>query len=185
MSSRKPAETTIAPQATGGSTRRALLGVALASLVVAGCGFQPMYGSGFAGPGGGERMKEVDIGLIPGRVGQVVRNELIFKTRGGAEALPARYRLEIALRESAQNLLVDLSGNSQGLMFGLDAEFKLIAVEDNRVVLSAKSVGRASYQKVQSVYANVRGRRDAEDRAARMIADDIRTRLAAALLSDA
>ncbi len=166
-------------------TRRALLGVLVASSLLAGCGFSPMYGSGFNGLGAnGSALAEVDIGLIPGRVGQVVRNELIFKLRGGAEALPPRYRLEIALRESAQNLLVDLSGNSQGLMFGLDADFRLVSIDDNRVLITAKSVGRATYQKVESVYANVRGRRDAEDRAARAIADDIRTRMAAALVAD-
>jgi LPS-assembly lipoprotein len=160
--------------------------LALVSALLAGCGFQPLYGPGFAGPGqSAATLAEVDIGLIPGRVGQVVRNELIFKTRGGAaESADPKYRIEIALRESAQNLLVDLSGNSEGLMFGLDADFKIIATADNRVVLAARSVGRASYQKVTSVYANVRARRDAEDRAARMIADDIRTRIATALLAE-
>jgi LPS-assembly lipoprotein len=167
-------------------SRRALLGVVLAAGLLAGCGFQPVYGPGFSGLGqNGAGLAQVQFGLIPGRVGQVVRNELIFKTRGGgAESDTPRYRVEIALRESAQNLLVDLTGNSQGLMFGLDADFKIIKIEDNKVVLAAKSVGRASYQKVESVYANVRARRDAEDRAARIIADDIRTRIATALVAD-
>ena len=97
-------------------TRGALLAALMLAPALAGCGFQPMYGSGFVGQGGGvaEKMRAVDIGLIPGRVGQEVRNELIFKETGGREAATPRYRLEIAMRESAQSLLVNLQGAAAG-----------------------------------------------------------------------
>jgi LPS-assembly lipoprotein len=165
--------------------RRGLLAAGLAAMMLAGCGLQPLYGPGFSGLGGnGATLASVDIATIPGRVGQVVRNELIFKTTGGGEAAEPKYRLEIALRESAQNLLVDLTGDSQGIMFGLDGDVQLVRLEDNTVILKAKTASRASYQKVESVFANVRARRDAEDRAARMLSDDIRTRIAAALAAN-
>lgn len=177
------------PAGAAMATRRSVLVALLTAPLLAACGgsgFQPLYGPSLnGGPGVGEALAAVDVGLIPGRVGQVVRNELIFKTTGGAGSEPPKYRLEIAMRQSAQNLLVTLAGESTGLMYGLDAEFSLVRVEDNAVLLTAKAQSRAAYQKVESVYANTRARRDAEDRAARMLADNIRTRVAAFISSGA
>ena len=79
-------------------SRRAVFGAMLLAPVLAGCGFQPLYGSGFSGGEGvAGKLRSVDIALIPGRVGQEVRNELIFKETGGRDPAPPRYRLEIAL----------------------------------------------------------------------------------------
>lgn len=162
-------------------SRRAALAALLLAPALAGCGYQPLYGTGFAGGGVAEQMRAVDIGLVPGRVGQVVRNELIFTQTGGREAAPPRYRLEIAIRESDQSTLVNLQGNAAGLIYGLDADFKLVNIADQKVLLTAKSESRAPYQKETSTFANVRARRDAEDRVARVVAASIRTQVAAFL----
>ena len=164
-------------------SRRAVLAAMMLAPALAGCGYQPLYGSGFAGGVGGvaEQLRAVDIGAIPGRVGQEVRNELIFKDTGGRDPAPPRYRLEIALRESDQSLLVNLQGNAAGLVYALDVDFKLINIADQKVLLSSKANSRAPYQKATSTFANVRARRDAEDRSARMVADSIRTQVAAFL----
>ena len=77
------------------------------SLVLNGCGgFQPLYGTNASGQSFQEVMASVSIPTIPGRVGQQVRNELIFKTTGGGEAATPAYLLEIALKETAQSELV-------------------------------------------------------------------------------
>src|SRR5450631_2186541 len=115
-------------------SRRAILAAILVAPLLAGCGYQPLYGTGFAGGTGGvaEQMRAVDIGLVPGRVGQEVRNELIFKETGGREAAAPRYRLEIAVRESEQSTLVNLQGNAAGLVYQLNADFKLISIPDQK-----------------------------------------------------
>lgn len=160
--------------------RRAIAVALMLAPALAGCGYQPLYGSGFGG-GVSEQMRSVDIGLLPGRVGQEVRNELIFKETGGRDPAVSKYRLEIALRESDQSTLVNLQGNAAGLVYALDADFKLINLADQSVILTSKSLSRAAYQKETSTFANVRARRDAEDRAARVVADSIRTQVAAFL----
>jgi LPS-assembly lipoprotein len=158
------------------------MALGLIAPALSGCGYQPLYGSGFAGDTGvAEKMRAVDIPSIPGRVGQVVRNEMIFKTTGGRDAATPKYRLEIALRESAQSLLVNLQGDAKGQIFGLDASFKLINSADQKVLLESKANSRAAYENVVSTFANLRARRDAEDRASKMIADSIRTQVAAFL----
>jgi len=56
-----------------------------------------------------------------------------------------------------------------------------VNIADQKVILDSKSNARAAYENVVSTFANLRARRDAEDRAARMIADSIRTQVAAFL----
>ena len=164
------------------NTRRVVLAALMLAPALAGCGYQPLYGSGFAGGVGvAEQMRAVDIGLIPGRVGQEVRNELIFKETGGREAATPRYRLEVAVRESQQSTLVNLAGNAAGNVYQLNADFKLINIADQKVLLTAKSQSKAPFQQESSTFANVRARRDAEDRAARVVAESIRTQVAAFL----
>ena len=48
-------------------------------------------------------------------------------------------------------------------------------------MLQGTSHARAGFERFQSIYSNVRAREDAENRAARTIADDLKTRLAAYL----
>ena len=74
----------------------AALFAGLVALALAGCGFQPLYGGTTAGGAKlAEVMAAVDIAPIPGRVGQKLRNELIFANTGGGYASPTRYRLNI------------------------------------------------------------------------------------------
>lgn len=149
--------------------------------LVAGCGFQPLYGDGPGGAQLDEVLRTVSIAPIPGRVGQRIRNELIFATTGGDYSEAPNYRLEIAIRESVQDVVVAKTGESEGRGYRLLAAFKLIRLEDDTVVIDGKSVARAAYDNLDSTFADIRARRDAENRAARVVADDIQTRIATAL----
>ncbi|MBO0740669.1 MAG: hypothetical protein J2P51_04510, partial [Hyphomicrobiaceae bacterium] len=55
-------------------------------------GFQPLYGPTASGVALQERMAQLDIATIPGRVGQRIRNELIFQASGGGELAPPTHR---------------------------------------------------------------------------------------------
>ena len=120
-------------------------------------------------------------GTIPGRVGQKIRNELIFQSTGGGDALPPEYHLDVAIREQVISTLVRKDGDSQSQVYNLEAKFQLIRVADNAVLLEGTSYGRASFERFDSIYSNVKAREDAENRAARAVAQDIKTRLAAFL----
>ena len=161
----------------------------MTTALVAGCtdgGFRPLYGTASLGGGNAsEKLAQLEIAPIPGRVGQQIRNEVTFQTTGGGHALPSAYRLEIAIRESVTSTLVKLSGDASGSVYNLDADFRLIRISDKQVVLQGKSISRASFERFTSVFANVRARRDAENRAATTIARDLKTRLAAYLAQTA
>ncbi len=164
--------------------RRAALAlglVLLAAPLLAGCNFQPLYGSGGGRQSLNEVMKSIVIAPIPGRVGSRLRNELIFSTTGGGGANAPQYRLQIAVREDVTPILVQRTGDAEGQLYNLDANFKLFRISDGSVVLEGQSTSRAAYDKYEQIFANTRARLDAENRAARTVADAIRTRIAAFL----
>jgi LPS-assembly lipoprotein len=161
----------------------ALLGSVAA--LTAGCGFQPLYGPTASGAPLAEVMKTVDITTVPGRVGQRVRNELIFRTTGGGYPEPPKYRLDIAIKESVMRTQINQQGDPEGEVYQLYSEYKLVRLADNQPVLEGHSNARAAYDRLESVFADTRAERDAEDRAARTIAEAIRTRIAAYLSTNA
>jgi LPS-assembly lipoprotein len=153
--------------------------------VLGGCGFQPLYGGTTAG---GARLTEVmagiDVNPIPGRVGQRVRNELIFENTGGGAPGPQRYRLDIAIKESVTDQLVQITGDATGQVYQLNATYKLID-PSGKVVLTGTAISRAPYNRFQEIFANVRARYDAENRAARTVAESIKTRIASYIATSA
>ncbi len=157
------------------------LGLSALTPLIAGCQFQPLYGTNTGGGSVKDAMKSVVIAPIPGRVGQRLRNELIFGTTGGGDAYTPKYRLQIAIRENVTSILVETTGDAEGQLFNLDASFKLLRISDEAVVFEGESTSRAAYDKFEQIFANTRARLDAENRAARTVADGIRTRIAAFL----
>ena len=159
------------------------LGLSIGPLVSA-CGdggFRPMYAANLDGQSLSQAMAQVSVTTIPGRVGQRVRNELIFQTTGGGEAQEKAYKLDIVLRERLTSQLVDAQGDAELQIYHLDADFQLTERTGGAVILKGQSFGRAGFQRFQTIYSNVRAKRDAENRAARTVAQDVRTRIETAL----
>jgi LPS-assembly lipoprotein len=172
--------------------RRSLVrGLALvfaAAPVLAACGnggLRPLYGATPSGAGLQERMAQLDVAPIPGRVGQRIRNDIIFLSTGGGEALPPSHRLEVTIRESVHSTLVKIDGESLGQIYAIEASFRLVKIRDKQVVLQGTSHARAGFERFNSIYSNVRARDDAENRAAQTVADDLKTRVAIYLSSNA
>ena len=169
---------------TWGGAARSIAIVMLLAPALAACegstGFRPMYGAATLADTEA-KLASVSFGTIPGRVGQRIRNELIFQTTGGGSGLPPKYHVDIAIRQQIVSTLVRKDGELQSQVYSLEAKFQLIRVADNAVLLEGTSYGRASFERFDSIYSNVKAREDAENRAARAVAQDIKTRLAAFL----
>ncbi|WP_295557383.1 LPS assembly lipoprotein LptE [uncultured Hyphomicrobium sp.] len=167
------------------SASRLVLAAALVAPFLSGCGnsgFRPLYGGAGIGAQADQKLAKVAVSTIPGRVGQQIRNELIFHaTGGGGEVVSPEMRLEVAIRESVTSTLVRIDGDSGGQVYNVEAKFQLVRVSDKSVVLSGTSYGRASFERNTSIFSNVRARDDAEDRAAKVVAEDLKARLSAYL----
>lgn len=164
---------------------RALLGAVMLAPALAGCGgtgFRPLYAS--TANGGNDlnaQLANLDIAPMPGRVGQLIRNELLFQTTGGAKPEAPQFRFEVALRENVTATLVRTDGDALGSVYNVDASFRLIRVSDKTVVLQGVSYGRAGFERFRSIFANTRAREEAENRAAATVGQELKSRLAAFL----
>ena len=81
--------------------------------------------------------------------------------------------------------LVQITGDATGQVFQLDATFQLIDPASGKVLMQGKAISRAPYNRFQEIFANVRARYDAENRAARTISESIKTQVAAFLTNAA
>lgn len=149
---------------------------------ISACSFKPLYGTTESNQQLDAVLSGIEIPEIPGRVGQRVRNELIFSFYGGGHPGAPQYKLVLALTESVTSQLVERDGDSRGQFYELKTRFKLYAINNGKdPLIEGVSHAKAAFRDDESVYSNVRARIDAENRAAKTTAQDLRTRIAAFL----
>ena len=165
-----------------------LLAVAALSALTAGC-FQPMYAAHTDGtPALREKLMGVDLppvdkpnGSREARLGVEIRNALAFKLYGGAVGMPPTHKLVIRFTTGRSSLILDPATALPSIEnYGIDAQFNLIEIVSNRSVMTGSTFSRVSYDIPGQLqrFARQRAFRDAEDRAAHEIAENIQTRLA-------
>ncbi|MEY9364536.1 LPS-assembly lipoprotein [Bradyrhizobium yuanmingense] len=165
-----------------------LLAVAALAALTAGC-FQPMYAERSDGtPGLREKLMGVELPPInkanasrEARVGVEIRNALAFKLYGTATGMPPTHRLDIRFTTSRSSLIVSsATGLPTSENLGIDAQYNLVEVVTGKSVMTGSTFSRVSYDMPGSYqrFSRTRAVRDAEDRAANEIAENITTRLA-------
>src|SRR5262252_2163316 len=166
-----------------------LAGIACLGGLTAGC-FQPLYGehSLTNSPALAPALAGVDVSQIPAlsgspeaRVAVEVRNQLLFNLTGGAEPPPPTHRLAIRMSSNRMSVIVDItSGRPDVEDYGLNAYYTLTEIKSGKQVVTGTTFARVSYDIPGQAqrFARARGLRDAENRAAKQIADNIKARLA-------
>ena len=120
-------------------------------------------------------------GTPEARLAVEMRNDLIFDFTGGSGQLPPVYSLKIVLKGTRQNVIVDITtARPEQEIYGINATYTLTEIATKKVVLTGQTFSRASYDipGQQQRFARARGVRDAESRAAKVIAEKIQSRLA-------
>ncbi|MCW2284173.1 LPS-assembly lipoprotein [Rhodoblastus acidophilus] len=153
------------------------------ALLVGGC-VQPLYMT--AAPGGGavgDELQLIKVEPIPDRLGHYVTNELISQLNGTGSSPTPKYRLVVTLTERMSTPIINtFTGQAEAAAIAVDAKYQLFPVAGGDKPLVSGSVTEAvSYDRTSQRLSNVRAARDAEIRNARTIAEQIRTRIAAAL----
>ncbi|MGN6311540.1 MAG: LPS assembly lipoprotein LptE [Xanthobacteraceae bacterium] len=161
--------------------------IAALAALTAGC-FQPMYAERKDGtPGLREKLMGVELAPVnlptasrEARLGVEIRNALAFKLYGNATGLPPTHRLELQLNSSRASLILDPATALPSIeSYNLNASYKLVEVASGKTVLTGSTFSRVSYDIPGSYqrFARARAFRDAEDRAAQEIAENLNTRL--------
>jgi LPS-assembly lipoprotein len=165
-----------------------LVAVAALAALTAGC-FQPMYAEHADGsPDLREKLMGVDLppvdkpnGSRDARIGVEIRNALAFKLYGNATGMPPTHKLVLKFNTTRASLIVDPKTQlPSSENYGIDAQFNLVELATNKSVMTGTTFSRVTYDMPGSYqrFARSRAFRDAEDRAAQEIADNIQTRIA-------
>lgn len=158
--------------------RRLLLSLALPALLAA-CGFEPLYGNQQK-PGDAvyNEFFQTKIDTIKDRNGQLLRNELLDRLNYQGEPARPAFELKVKLDESRQDILVRSDEIATAANLTWTADYELSETVNKHVLTSGtvKSINR--FNELRSPYATIASEQDARRRAARQIAEELRTRLA-------
>ncbi len=149
---------------------------ALALLLLAGCGFRPLYAEREAGSNV-DLLAATKIELIADRVGQELHNDLLNRINPLGRPSDPRYRLEVELSESIEKLALRKDESATRANLRLYAAYKLFDVETGKPIFSGNSRSTSSYNILQSTFATRAAEAAARRRAIRLIGDDIHLRL--------
>src|SRR5712692_1853068 len=156
---------------------------------VAGC-FQPLYGeySPSGTPVLREQLSAVNVlqidapkGSDEARLAVEIRNALLFDLTGGGGEAPPVHRLKIAISSTRSAIIVDINTSRPDIEnYGINATFTMTEIATGKIVVTGQTFARVSYDipGQQQRFARIRGLRDAESRAAKVVAENIRSRLA-------
>jgi LPS-assembly lipoprotein len=168
--------------------------VALLAAMTAGC-FQPLHATApvTGGPSVRDALAAVEVAQIEApkgspqaRIAVEIRDQLLFALTGGGGSAPPTHRLVVQIQLRTTPITVDVtSGRAEVEVSGIDARYRLINLATGKPAFTGDTFARVTSDVPgqQQRFARVRANRDAEERAARVIADHIRLRLASALIA--
>lgn len=150
------------------------------ALMLAGCGYRPLYGGIDGNSSVAAELAAISIPEPDGRTAQLIRNELISTiSPAGSNGGVGPYVLEIEPEKFDDPAIIAFNADDIRRTVKLKVDFRLRDRAAGKVVYSGKSFSQVSYDRVQAPFADLQARTNAEERAAREIGGDIRTRLAA------
>lgn len=156
----------------------ARFGALLAALaLLAGCGFQPLYGTTASSGGVTEQYQQIRVDPIPDRIGQQIRNFLLDRLNPyGQPARPA-YRLVVEPTISFTELGIERDETATRALLLLNVQYFLLESATGRQLFSGSARSTNSFNIVDSDFATKSAENDALERAAREVSDAIRIRL--------
>jgi len=169
--------------------------VALATAALAGGCFQPLYGTtGINGERSGVRdaLNGVDVAQIDApaatdeaRLAVQIRNDLLFGFTGGGSAGPQTHRLVVKIAPSRAVIsVVPTSGLPSAETYTLNATYSLTEIATGKVVVTGRTSTSVAFDTIGTQrFARIGAMKDAERRVAKVISDNITTRLASYFIS--
>ena len=157
--------------------------------LTAGC-FQPLYASRSVSGGTpiGTQLAQVQLERIPAangtqeaRIASELERLVDFELNGGGGLISPTHTLSVRMTLTRSSIITDVAtGRVMAEITGIDASFTLIDRATGKPVMNSRTFARVSsdYPGQQQRFARIRARFDAEDRAAKVIAENIRTKIA-------
>jgi LPS-assembly lipoprotein len=153
---------------------------ALLVLITTSACVRPLYGNASVAGSARQELTAVDVAPIPDVSGHYLREELLFNLSGGSDsAVQPKYKLSITISERTVSAAVDTtSGRADAAALQLTARYKLTTLAGGTLT-EGTAFASSSIDRLSQRYAAVRAVRDAKIRVAKVLAEQIETRLAA------
>ena len=144
---------------------------------LAGCGFQPLYGTRSADSGDAARdhLAATRIGIIDNREGQILHNFLLDRFNPTGRPVAPRHELDVTLSISSSSTGGLLDATTTRAQLSVTAIARLRAFDESFVFQSYTDAG---YSTVASDFATNVALKAAIERSMRVIADDLRLQIA-------
>lgn len=161
-----------------------VIGAALATGLAAGCTVRPLLGTDAGGAGEeiAVTLSSVAVQPVGTREAQEVRNHLIFLFRGGnPQPADPSHTLGLAVSRRVTSAVQVQRGNENEPTAGtvtLIGQYRLNDAATGELLAQGRREVSAGFDRPRQEYAVLRAQRDAEDRAARELAELIRLAVA-------
>jgi LPS-assembly lipoprotein len=151
-----------------------------ATLLLHGCGFEPLYGNNNGMGPVGSMLSTIYVEPIRDRIGYDLRNDLLDRLDATSSPQNARYRLRLAFSELEEPVVFQPNTSITRYNYTLTAHYDLVAKDASLPLKSGDVTAFAAYNVAASpyLYSTVAAQRDAKNRAANDIAERIRIELA-------
>jgi LPS-assembly lipoprotein len=149
----------------------------VAALVLAGCGYRPLYGTTSETAGVAATLTSISIPEAEDRVGQLIRNDLMSSMRAGKGEDKYSLILKPVVKRSGQIEKPQPSTTRQAIT--LSVSYELVERASGSIVHSGKTFSQASFDVIRQPFADLQAETNATERAVHEVSADIRTRLAA------
>jgi LPS-assembly lipoprotein len=141
-------------------------GIVASALLVSGCGFTPVYGTGGSGIG------PLTIAQIDGRAGYFLRSEL-DRHAALEQGTTAPRTLTVKLVTSFNSAALAVDGLSARTLYTMTANYSLAPSAAGAAPLTGTVTTTVGYESLDQAYGDVALQADAEERAATQIADKV------------
>jgi LPS-assembly lipoprotein len=143
------------------------LAIIAGCLLLAGCGFHPMYGRSLA-----PALASIYVEPIAERDGYELRNSLIDSLQSDGDKAGKLYNLKVTLNESSQGIALQNDATITRYNNRLEARYVLSDMQGHELT-SGTQTELSAYNVVQSPYATLTAQMDSSKRAAQDVAERI------------
>jgi LPS-assembly lipoprotein len=167
--------------------------VLLSAALLGGC-FQPLYStsSETGRPAVRDALSAIDIQQIDAAANTSeaplavqIRNDLLFNFTGGGYSAPPTHKLKVQINGNRAVVAIDRATALPNVeTYTLRTTYSLTEIATGKVVVTANASTAVSYDTLgQQRFARLSGMHDAERRAAKVLSDNVTTRLASYFIS--
>ena len=150
------------------------------------CTVEPLASSGPSGKlrngvssSTAEILSRTDVKPVDTRVAQQVRNNLLFSMNGGKLQPGGRYSVKLTVKATSRSLSVESSSLAPtSAQVAVLVQYELVEAATGKLIKAGTRRALASYDRTPQSFANERALRDAQNRAAKEVAQQVRLAVA-------